>query len=92
MNHQGHWHIQVLAIRLYVLQTFQFKIDTCVLKQGYIELFLIFNLFPIDYPDYSQQDYSQYAGQVKYESDDEQKYRPAEQGNGQNRNDYRQEY
>lgn len=38
---------------------------------------------PTDYPDYSQQDYSQYAGQVKYESgDDEQKYRPAEQGNG----------
>ncbi|KAL7035312.1 hypothetical protein ACKWTF_008320 [Chironomus riparius] len=32
-----------------------------------------------DYPDYSQQDYSQYAGQVKYESGDEQKYRPGEQ-------------
>ncbi|XP_070496027.1 U1 small nuclear ribonucleoprotein 70 kDa isoform X1 [Chironomus tepperi] len=32
-----------------------------------------------DYPDYSQNDYSQYAGQVKYESGDEQKYRPSEQ-------------
>lgn len=47
-------------------------------------------LFHTDYPDYSQQDYSQYAGQVKYESGDEQKYRPAEQGNGSY--DYRQEY
>ncbi|CRL01961.1 CLUMA_CG015409, isoform A [Clunio marinus] len=43
-----------------------------------------------DYPDYSQQDYSQYAGQVKYESGDEQKYRPSEQGNGSY--EYRQEY
>jgi len=43
-----------------------------------------------DYPDYSQQDYSQYAGQVKYESGDEQKYRPADQGNGSY--EYRQDY
>lgn len=52
---------------------------------------LIFCFTPFtDYPDYSQQDYSQYAGQVKYESGDEQKYRPADQGNGSY--DYRQEY
>jgi hypothetical protein len=34
-----------------------------------------------DYPDYSQHDYSQYADHVKYESGDEEKYRP-EHGNG----------
>lgn len=48
-----------------------------------------------DYPDYSQQqDYSQYAGQVKYEQD-EQKFRPAdrpEQGNGSNYEYQRQDY
>lgn len=34
-----------------------------------------------DYPDYSHQDYSQYASQVKYEDDDEEKYRPDEMHN-----------
>ena len=46
--------------------------------------------FILDYPDYSQQDYSQYAGQVKYEEGDEEKYRPAEldTGNGNRDTNY----
>lgn len=50
----------------------------------FIQTFLI-----SDYPDYSQNDYSQYAGQVKYESGEEQKYRPSTEDNGYN---YRQDY
>lgn len=42
-----------------------------------------------DYPDYTQHDYAQYANQVKYESGDEEKYRPNEQDNGYG---YRQDY
>lgn len=46
----------------------------------------------LDYPDYSQQEYSQsqYANQVKYESGDEEKFRPSEQGNGSY--EYRRDY
>lgn len=40
-----------------------------------------FRFFIADYPEYGQQDYSQYADHVKYESGDEEKYRP-EHGNG----------
>jgi hypothetical protein len=46
-----------------------------------------FLIFILDYPDYSQNDYSQYAGQVKYESGEEQKFRPTEEGYN-----YRQDY
>lgn len=47
----------------------------------------------LDYPDYSQQDYSQYAGQVKFEGDEE-KYRPDElatSGNGNRDPNYEEE-
>ncbi|KAG5681648.1 hypothetical protein PVAND_011063 [Polypedilum vanderplanki] len=43
-----------------------------------------------DYPDYTQHDYGQYANQVKYESGDEEKYRPNEQDGAAY--GYRQDY
>lgn len=66
---------------LYVLQTF-FQTNSFDVNDFRQRILFYFTLFCADYPDYSQQDYSQYAGQVKYESGDEQKYRPADQGNG----------